>query len=179
VYVGSTHIITEHKYSRLPRLVLRDNRTTGLKEVDILSWNEQYTSDHLRERPFACQLWSSALWRRVGCNSFVGSNQGFRRTYCLHFQCKMSRPSGLQPLPRILEIVDSNHGPDTSNPYWSFCGFIQSFQANAGAKWNQATTASFRILSNSSFTYSVIRLYIIWVTEKALLNTLQIKNRPK
>jgi hypothetical protein len=54
--------------------------------------------------------------------------------------------------------------------------FSPYFQANSGiSTLKQATTASFQILSNSSFTYHrFIRLYVVWVTEKASLNELQI-----
>jgi hypothetical protein len=43
---------------------------------------------------------------------------------------------------------------------------------NSVPTWSHVTTASFRILSNSSFTYHpFIRRCIIWVSEKASLNT--------
>jgi hypothetical protein len=42
---------------------------------------------------------------------------------------------------------------------------------------NYSTTASFHVLSNSSFIYHpFIRRYIIWVTEKSYLNKLKMED---
>jgi hypothetical protein len=60
----------------------------------------------------------------------------------------------------------------------SFVVYSQSLQANAWiVSYNWATTDSFQIPSNSSFTYhNFIRRYIVWVLWKASLNKLQIRN---
>jgi hypothetical protein len=60
--------------------------------------------------------------------------------------------------------LGSNLGPMTSFP--------QPFQVNARtAALNYATTASFQILSNSSFTcHPLIKRYTVLVIKKSLLN---------
>jgi hypothetical protein len=68
---------------------------------------------------------------------------------------------------RIQEVPSSNLGPETGYPD-RFLWFHQAFHANAGiVPYNQDTTASFRILSCSSFTYHpLIQRNIAYVTEK-------------
>jgi hypothetical protein len=55
-----------------------------------------------------------------------------------------------------------------------FFGFPQSPGKWRDSALNCAATASFHILYISSFTYPFIRCHIVWVTEKASLNKLQI-----
>jgi hypothetical protein len=44
-----------------------------------------------------------------------------------------------------------------------------SIQASAGSTSNSATTASFHILSNSSFiNYAIIWRYIVWATDSVV-----------
>jgi hypothetical protein len=58
---------------------------------------------------------------------------------------------------------------------WVFVDFFSPFSQKPGFYLNQATSASFHTLSDSSFTYHpFIRRYVVLVTKKALLNKLQI-----
>jgi hypothetical protein len=75
---------------------------------------------------------------------------------------------------RIRQVPDSNLCPQNGYPE-DFHGLFQYFQTNNRiVHSNWATTVSYHIISNSSFTYQpFIRRYIIWVTEKASLNRLR------
>jgi hypothetical protein len=77
-------------------------------------------------------------------------------------------------LLRIQEVPGSNLDPETGCPE-VFCGVPQSLQKNAGiVSQNLTTTASFSVISNSSFTYHPsIQHYINLSHRKKPVNKLQ------
>jgi hypothetical protein len=56
-----------------------------------------------------------------------------------------------------------------------YVGFLSTSSQMSDSTLHLATTASFNTLSNSSFTYHTFIRHLVWVTEKASLNKLQIQ----